>query len=41
MIPRGYVITKESADFSLMSLSQDVNIAKIPAALACYWLGAL
>lgn len=40
-VSRGYVITKESADFSLMSLSQDVNIAKIPAALACYWLGAL
>lgn len=46
--PRGYVVTKEMGDFSVLSLGCDVatkdgampaKIAKIPAPLACYWLG--
>lgn len=47
-VHRGYVITREMQDFSLLSLGFDVatkngiiaaRIAKIPAPLACYWLG--
>jgi len=46
--PRGYVITREMQDFSIMPLGFEVEtkngstparIAKIPAPLACYWLG--
>lgn len=46
--PRGYVITKELEDFSILSLGGEVEtkkgkkpvlVAKIPAPLACYWLG--
>ncbi len=46
--PRGYVITREMQDFSILTLEKEVNtrtgkapirIAKIPAPLACYWLG--
>ena len=46
--PRGYVITREIQDFSILSLGKEVEtkngsvpirIAKIPAPLACYWLG--
>ena len=37
-VSRGYVITKESVDFSLMSLSSEITVVKIPAPLACYWL---
>jgi len=45
---RGYVITREMQDFSIMPLGFEVEtkngstparIAKIPAPLACYWLG--
>jgi hypothetical protein len=45
---RGYVITREMQDFSILPLGFDVatkngilpaRIAKIPAPLACYWLG--
>lgn len=45
---RGYVITKDIQDFSILPLGFDVatkngslpaRIAKIPAPLACYWLG--
>jgi len=45
---RGYVITREIQDFSILPLGFDVpskggnlpaRIAKIPAPLACYWLG--
>jgi len=45
---RGYVITREMQDFSILSLGKEVEtkngnvpirIAKIPAPLACYWLG--
>lgn len=41
-VARGYVITKEIPDFGLMPLGReggDATVAKIPAPLACYWLG--
>jgi len=48
-VPRGYVITREMQDFSILPLGFEVRakdggtlparIAKIPAPLACYWLG--
>lgn len=46
--PRGYVVTRELQDFSILSLGVEVEtrngkmpvrVAKIPAPLACYWLG--
>lgn len=46
--PRGYVVTREMGDFSVLPLGFDVTtkdgivparIVKIPAPLACYWLG--
>lgn len=37
--PRGYVITKDLADFGPLTLPDDPTpIMKIPAPLACYWL---
>lgn len=41
-IQRGYVITRELNDFSIISLPHSpahTQLLKIPAALACYWLG--
>jgi predicted AAA+ superfamily ATPase len=40
-VDRGYVITKDIADFGIIRLpdNPEVQLAKIPAALACYWLG--
>jgi uncharacterized protein len=41
-INRGYVITRQLTDFGLLQLSQggvDMEFLKIPAPLACYWLG--
>lgn len=41
-VDRGYVITKEATDFGLMSLGAaggEATVVKIPAPLACYWLG--
>lgn len=41
-VARGYVITKEVSDFGVLSLGKDgggATVAKIPAPLACYWLG--
>lgn len=41
-VPRGYVITREMSDFSVLSISDSpahTQLLKIPAALACYWLG--
>ena len=38
----GYVITREPNDFSVLSLSDtkgSTQLLKIPAPLACYWLG--
>lgn len=39
-VNRGYVITKDAADFGALALmSGDIKLLKIPAPLACYWLG--
>lgn len=41
-VARGYVITRDMSDFSVLSLGQDsgdTSVLKIPAPLACYWLG--
>lgn len=41
-VPRGYVITRELSDFSVLSLDDspaDTRLLKVPAVLACYWLG--
>jgi uncharacterized protein len=40
-IDRGYVITKDAGDFSVMPLGNATatQVVKIPAPLACYWLG--
>jgi predicted AAA+ superfamily ATPase len=41
-IPRGYVVTRELDDFSVLPLDDTpakTRILKIPAPLACYWLG--
>jgi len=43
-VDRGYVITKDITDFSVMPLVREAAAAravKIPAPLACYWLGLL
>jgi len=43
-VDRGYVITKDLFDFGLMPLSDGdskTTLLKIPAPLACYWLGLL
>jgi len=39
---RGYVITKDIGDFGILGLPSStatVSALKIPAPLACYWLG--
>jgi hypothetical protein len=41
-IPQGYVITREMNDFSVLALddaSTGPALLKIPAPLACFWLG--
>jgi uncharacterized protein len=38
-IQRGYVITKDAADFGVLPLPGGAQALKIPAPLACYWLG--
>jgi len=40
-VSRSYVITKDAADFGILPLSttEDIKALKIPAPLACYWLG--
>ena len=43
-VDRGYVITNEVNDFSVMPLvraAPGAGVVKIPAPLACYWLGLL
>jgi predicted AAA+ superfamily ATPase len=43
-VDHGYVITKDILEFKCMPLpgcTKKVNIAKIPAPLACYWLGGV
>lgn len=41
-VERGYVITRDLTDFSILDVEQDgakTRLLKIPAPLACYWLG--
>jgi hypothetical protein len=41
-VARGYVITKEVTDFGVLPLGEaggGASVVKIPAPLACYWLG--
>lgn len=41
-VQRGYVITREPTDFGVLNLpagSAERRLLKIPASLACYWLG--
>lgn len=41
-LERGYVVTREPHDFEGLTVEKDgrqVNLMKIPAPLACYWLG--
>lgn len=39
-VDRGYVITRDPADFAVLPLpSGEAKLLKIPAPLACYWLG--
>ena len=41
-VETGYVITREMTDFQIMEIEQNkakTRILKIPAPLACYWLG--
>jgi uncharacterized protein len=41
-VKRGYVITRQLSDFGILKLVEDgeaFEILKIPAPLACYWLG--
>jgi predicted AAA+ superfamily ATPase len=41
-IEHGYVITKEMDDLGVLTLSRiKASVAKIPAPLACYWLGKM
>jgi len=41
-VPRGYAVTRDLADFSVLRLDNTpakTRLLKIPALLACYWLG--
>jgi predicted AAA+ superfamily ATPase len=41
-VERGYVITRDLADFQVLNVERDgakARLLKIPAPLACYWLG--
>lgn len=41
-VKRGYVITRQFSDFGVLRLNEggvDIELLKIPAPLACYWLG--
>ena len=41
-VPRGYAVTREMSDFGVLPLEDTptgTRILKIPAPLACYWLG--
>jgi predicted AAA+ superfamily ATPase len=41
-VKQGYVITRELSDFGILSLEEEgfeFQLLKIPAPLACYWLG--
>ena len=41
-LERGYVITRDMADFSVLPIDAAqgrARLLKVPAPLACYWLG--
>ncbi|MFZ4526528.1 MAG: hypothetical protein ACOYOE_13610 [Chlorobium sp.] len=38
-VNKAYVITKDASDFGIIELGMDIHALKIPAPLACYWLG--
>ncbi len=38
-VNKAYVITKDASDFGIIELGTDIHALKIPAPLACYWLG--
>ncbi len=41
-VKRGYVITRQFSDFGVLRLNEggaEIELLKIPAPLACYWLG--
>ncbi|MBF0498318.1 MAG: DUF4143 domain-containing protein, partial [Deltaproteobacteria bacterium] len=39
-VNRAYVITKDAADFGVLQIAGgEISVLKIPAPLACYWLG--
>jgi predicted AAA+ superfamily ATPase len=41
-VKRGYVITRSLSDFGVLKLKEggiEIELIKIPASLACYWLG--
>ena len=41
-VARGYVVTRQLSDFGILRLNeggQEIELLKIPAPLACYWLG--
>lgn len=39
-VKHGYVITKDTADFGVIAVPEsEIRLLKIPAPLACYWLG--
>jgi predicted AAA+ superfamily ATPase len=41
-VKRGYVVTRRLTDFGVLRLNEDgqkIELLKIPAPLACYWLG--
>jgi hypothetical protein len=41
-VERGYVLTREMADFAVLEVQSPgvlTRLLKIPAPLACYWLG--
>jgi hypothetical protein len=41
-VKRGYVITRRLNDFGVLRIRRDdtdIELLKIPAPLACYWLG--
>lgn len=43
-VARGYVVTRHLSDFGVLRLREDgveIELLKIPAPLACYWLGRL
>ena len=38
-LKKGFVITGSVSDFGIMDISTEAQVYKIPAPIACYWLG--